>query len=195
MTNLLSPQQKSLLRWRGITRFVVTLTGMSVLGILLIAAAFLPAAIYGKVVLSGLKAHEGVVEVTSSGESLGSQRQALVRQLRREQDSIESVLEIATLPNPTEVLNHTIITAQFVSGVQLRSVLIDGDVRKGVYIVRMSGVAGNRGDIVLLQDVFEKDAILTLTEFPLGNLTPQGEEYNFTLEVETMPDIIKKENE
>jgi len=184
MANLLPKQTKSKLLWSKRVRVTLVLFVMSLFALIVAAAALLPVALYSKVVLSGI----GGVQVNSAETvvdvpSFGSQRQEIIRALHRGSDLLERISTISRLPKVGELLIKVERLAVSINGIEVRLIAISAHIEQNLYILRLSGTAQSRSGVVAMRTLFEESEDFVVTDFPLGNLTPQGDEYNFIIEM------------
>ncbi len=190
MANLLPKQTKTKLLWSRRVRIAIVFFVMVCAGLSIAAAALLPIALYSKVVLDGLEETKAIPHEVTQGTALlsfGKQRQEIIRELRRDKDLLESIRTMSALPQASKLLIDTEVLATSVNGIEVRLISIDAHIAQGLYAIRISGTATSRADVVALREVFEESKDFMVTDFPLDNLTPQGDEYLFVIEVATYP--------
>ncbi len=197
MANLLTKQSKIKILWDKRMRVVFMFMVMSFFGLAVAAAALLPIGIYAKMILAGASGGNQVEEEVgkTTSPSFGKQRQEIIRELRGDKDLLEQVSTIALLPRADELLLDVTLLAEPVSGVELRLIALEAHLEQDLYTLRLSGTAVSRSSVVAVREAFEESEDFIVTDFPLGNLTPQSGEYNFVIELATQrATVVKQEN-
>lgn len=179
MANLLPVHTKKKLIWQKRQRVVVIFTVITMLGIGVGGSILLPAAIYTYIVRAGLE--EDAPEL--QGDSPGAQRQALTRALRRDQQLLEKVAYSRQLPAVHETLEEALTALSRIEGVAVRSFTMEAQREAGEYSIHISGVAATRTAVVAIRDGFEEGAQFIVEEFPISNLTPRYDTYEFIMTV------------
>ena len=179
MANLLPKQIKTKLLWGKRVRITFVLMIVSIIGLALAVAALLPIVIYSKIVLAGTSNNVGIAKA----QSFGKQRQELIRELKSDKELLENTSTIATLPSSDNILSEVSNTIKNINGAELRLITLEAHIEKGSYTVRASGIAFERDTVMAVRKAFEASKDLTIIDFPLGNITPRGDEYNFTIEL------------
>ena len=190
MANLLPKQTKVNLLWSKRVRVALVFFVMVFVGLSIAAAALLPVALYSKVVLDGLAETKALPREVAQGTALlsfGKQRQEIIRELRRDKELLESIRTMSALPQASKLLIDTETLATSVNGIAVRLISLDAHIAQDLYAIRISGTATSRAAVVALREAFEASEDLLVTDFPLGNLTPQSDEYLFVIEVATYP--------
>jgi len=194
MANLLTRERKTQLLWNKRVRVSVMVMLVSIIGFVIIAAALLPAALYSRVVLMSMQSRISQDEALQM-TSFGKQRQEIIRELQVDKDLLAIVANMDVLLEPSVLLRKVDSLMSSISSVTTSLVTLQTSPEGDTYVLRVSGTALTRSDVVAVRDVFKGDTLFNIINFPLSNLTPQVDGYIFLIELEVSNLDKKKSHE
>ena len=193
MSNIITNDYKEQLRQGYIRRAVVALVSLLLFGCSVAALVLVPVVLYATIVLRGAGVSPEYMQ-TSPRSSIGKQRQEILRTLRADKKLLLTIADIDAHADTQRIVQaiHTILDTHKDTTIGVLALKYREDT--GDIDIRISGTTQTRATMVALRDAFEKDALFTITRFPLSNLTPWQGVYTFVIELRVSASASNQES-
>ncbi len=189
MANLLLKSTNAKMVWRRHIRTMSVITVVSLLGLMLAAAAMSPLVIYTNIVTSGVMSPAMLpTDIVQDTHGDRDRRQEVIKKLNEDKILISYLADAADMPDVDTLLSDVVDLLASVEGASLSSLQVSGDLGTSSYTLTLSGVAESRAAVIDVRDSFISNGGLEVIEFPISNLAPQGGEYNFIMK------LVSKDN-